>query len=416
MSTFHVDSEIGRLRKVIVHRPGLELRRLTPYNHDELLFDDILWVRKAVEQHDNFVAILRDQGVEPYLLEDLLAEALADEAARRWVVDVAVTGMTVGVGALSEVRDALVERDGKELAGHLIGGLRVSELREMGLELEHSLCAIARGDEAFVLSPLPNSMYTRDSSCWIKGGVVLSPMYYNARRLEVINMTAVYRFHPMFRDADFGFWFPKEVTGDFEIQDFGMASLEGGDVMPIGNGVVLVGISERTTARMAEQLALSLFEVGAAERVIACQMTRDRAHMHLDTVFTFLDRDAVTAFPPVVDAIKAYSLRPGTNGNVLDVNAETSFVGAVQDALGVKKLRVITTGGDELQSVREQWDDANNVVAIEPGVVMSYARNEFTNKKLEDAGIKVLTFDGSELGKGRGGGHCMTCPISRDSI
>ena len=221
----------------------------------------------------------------------------------------------------------------------------------------------------------------------------------------------------MFAEASFDFWYPPQGReAGFDLDDFGHASLEGGDVMPIGNGTVLVGCSERTTALMVEQLAKALFQREAAERVIACQMTRDRAHMHLDTVFTFLDHDAVTVYPKVVDAITAFSLRPGDREGEVSVTREANFLDAVRDALGLHELRVVTTGGDEYQAEREQWDDGNNVVALEPGVVVGYSKNEYTNRKLRNAGIEVLEIDGSELGRGRGGGHCMTCPLLRDPI
>ena len=196
--------------------------------------------------------------------------------------------------------------------------------------------------------------------------------------------------------------------------DFGRASLEGGDVMPIGNGAVLIGMSERSTARMIEEIAKALFEKGAADRVIACVMSKDRAHMHLDTVFTMLDRDVVTMFPKVVNEIRAISLRPGAEG--FHVTEEKSFLSAVADALGVKQLKVVETGGDRYQREREQWDDGNNVVALEPGVVVAYERNTYTISKMRQAGIEVITIEGFELGKGRGGGHCMTCPLQRDAV
>lgn len=415
MPEFYVDTEVGKLRKVMVHRPGLELRRLTPSNHDELLFDDVLWVRRAVEQHDEFVAIMRERGVEVFYLGELLAETLEDAVARRWVVEHVITDHTVGVGACSEVQAALMEMPVGDLAEHLIGGLTKRELEERGVDLTHSMIGRAHGPDSFVHRPLPNTLFTRDSSCWLYGGVSLNPMYYDARELEVLNVSAVYRFHPMFRDVGFEFWYPaRDLAGEFIVQDFGLASMEGGDVMPIGNRAVLVGVSERSSERMAELLGRALFATGEVDRVIACEMTKDRAHMHLDTVFTFLDRDAVTVYPRVVDAIDAYSIRPGEGDHVFDIRHEKSFLDAVSDAIGVKKLRVITTGGDDYQASREQWDDANNVVALEPGVVISYARNEYTNAKLEKAGIEVITIDGSELGKGRGGGHCMTCPLLRD--
>ena len=268
-----------------------------------------------------------------------------------------------------------------------------------------------------MLPPLPNTLFTRDSSCWIYGGVSVNPMFWPARRREAYNVAAIYKAHPMFADADFEFWYPHEsADGRLETTDFGLASMEGGDVMPIGNGAVLIGMSERTQGRMIEQVAAALFEKGAADRVIAAVMTKDRAHMHLDTVFTLLDRDKATAYPSVVDNIGAVSLRPGTNGKPFHVTVEDNFLGAVADALGVPKLHVVETGGDAYQQEREQWDDGNNVVALEPGVVVAYERNTYTIGKMRQAGVEVIEIEGFELGKGRGGGHCMTCPLQRDPI
>ncbi len=417
---FGVHSEVGRLRRVMVHHPDLELKRLTPANHDELLFDDVLWVRRARRQHDAFVEILEDHGVEVLHLEQLLAEALADAEGRAWVLDRAVSDFTVGAGMADEVRAYLDEVAPATLADHLIGGLTAREAFALlhgragatGAEAirRGSLVVSAMADDDFVLRPLPNSYFTRDPSAWIYGGVVVNPMYWPARRLEALNTEAIYRFHPDFRDGDFSFWYSREQEGE----DFGRASAEGGDIMPIGNRTVAIGMSERTTGQMIEEIALSLFRAGAADRVIAAGMTRNRGHMHLDTVFTFVDRDCVTLYPTVVDAIAAWSLRPADREGELDVRREPSFLGAVQDALGLPGLRVIGTGGNSWQAAREQWDDGNNLVALEPGVVIAYERNEYTNDLLHQAGIEVLAIDGSELGRGRGGGHCMTCPILRD--
>ena len=402
-----VHSEVGKLRTVIVHRPGIEMRRLTPTNASDLLFDQVIWTTRAKAEHDAFVSLMRDDyDIDVLLVHELLETVVDGAEGRSYILDRKIIPDEVGVHGVDDLRSWLDELDSRTLVQHLIGGLTDGELPS---ELQ-GFAKQAHAETEFVLPPLPNQLFTRDSSAWIYNGVTINPMYWPARRKEALHLSAIYRYHPEFIDGDFTFWW-----GD-PPRDHGSATLEGGDIMPIGKGVVLIGMGERTTYQAVGQVADSLFAHEAATQVIAAKMPADRASMHLDTVFTFCDRDLVTIYEPVVDTIQPISYHPSDAGGSEVVIEERGWVDVVRSALGLDTLRVIPTGGDTFQQEREQWDDGNNVVALEPGVVVAYNRNEFTNARLRDAGVTVLEIEGSELGRGRGGGHCMTCPVLRDPV
>ena len=355
-----VHSEAGTLHKVMVCSPGLAHLRLTPGNCDELLFDDVIWVNQAKRDHFDFVTKMRDRNVEVLEMHNLLTDVVQNPEALKWILDRKTSVNQVGVGLHNEVRSWLEAQEPRKLAEYLIGGVSGADLSANGGSDMAKMFNNFLGESSFILPPLPNTQFTRDNSCWIYGGVVLSPMYWPARRQETLLMTAIYKFHPDFSNAEFQTWY-----GDPDL-DHGAATLEGGDVMPIGNGVVLIGMGERTSHQAIGQLAQSLFKAGAVSRVIVAGLPKSRAAMHLDTVFSFCDRDLVTIFPSVVNQIVAFSIRPDESSpGGMNIQREAkSFLDVVAESLGLKKLRVVQTGGDSYEAEREQWDDGNNVVRL----------------------------------------------------
>ena len=406
MSRFYVGSEIGRLSLVLLHRPELSLRRLTPSNCENLLFDDVLRIEKAGEEHDAFAQTLRDNDIQVLLLHNMLAETMDIPEARTWVLDRQISEVRYGTALAADVRSFLTKMSSKDLAAHLIGGLTAQEL---GVKSENPVLGVM-GRTDFIIDPIPNHLFTRDTSCWVYGGVSVNPMAKKARRRETVHLRAIYNFHPMFKDQNFHTYF-----GNSD-QFYDNATIEGGDVLVIGRGTVLIGMSERTTPQGVEHLTQGLFKTGQAKKVIALQLPRARSCMHLDTVFTHMDKDCFTYYPDIMADNACWELTPEENETIRFEKVKDGFVNAIKRALDLDSLRMIPTGGDIFEAEREQWNDANNVLAIRPGVVVTYERNINTIKNMKDAGIEVLTIPGEDLGRGRGGARCMSCPIIREDI
>jgi arginine deiminase len=402
VTVFGVDSEVGRLRAVILHRPGAELQRLTPRNNDALLFDGLPWVARAQEEHDAFAALLRSRDIEVLLLAELLVEALASGAARMQGIAAAVDVKRLGRPLAQELSAYLRTLQAVQLAHILVAGATFTEI-PLGARVETSLVRRMQHSDDFVIEPLPNLMFTRDSSFWIGSRVAITSLALPARMRETSLTDLVYAHHPRF-------------LGVRRAYESHTAPVEGGDVLLMGPGVVAVGVGERTTPAGAEALARSLFDDDLAHTVLAVPIAQQRATMHLDTVCTMVDVDAAVMYPGVADSLSAFTLTRTRTPEGVRISDDAPFARAAATALGIERLRVIDTGLDPVTAEREQWDDGNNTLALAPGVVVAYERNTETNARLADAGIEVLPIAAAELGTGRGGPRCMSCPAARDSV
>ncbi len=401
-----VFSEIGTLEAVMLHRPGKELERLTVENMDLLLFDDIPWLKRAQQEHDRFAELLRKEGVEVYYIEDLLKDILHDEEIRKSLITDVVRLELFNPKTSNYLASYLMELPPEELVGVLIGGIYKREVQfsELGLS------ALMRSDDDFYIRPLPNLYFMRDPAAVIGNGVVISSMKRPARSREPLYLRYVFEHHPLFKKDPVNFWFGKDEDDVFPY------TIEGGDILVLSSDTVAIGCSERTIPATVERISRRLFKYGKFRRVLAIEIPKRRAFMHLDTVFTMVDWGVFVVYPFTLDKMRVFELTPDRDGDIT-ISVKENLISSLEEALGLSESEIIYTGGgDTIIAGREQWNDGTNTFTLSPGVVITYARNERTNEELRKAGIRVLEIEGAELVRGRGGPRCMTLPLRRRDI
>ncbi|MSS85064.1 arginine deiminase [Actinomycetaceae bacterium WB03_NA08] len=404
-NSFHptIESEIGRLQRVIVHRPGPEINRLTPRNHDELLFDDLLDLSIAQEEHDYFVDAMTQCGVEVLHFKYLLRQTLEIPEARNHILENTINRLRLGPMLAPAIDEWARGLTSDELASLCVEGITRAEWQEHSPT--PSLVAQTLEPHDFLISPLPNHLFARDSSVWLYGGVAVNSMKWPARRRESLHYSSIYSWHPLFSEAQFSRW--TNGTSGAE------RSVEGGDILVIGNGLIVVGMSERTTAQGVERLASRVFAAGQVDRVLAVMLPHRREYMHLDTVLTQVDHDAFVIYPEILDAPTVTLQRSDESMRIC--HQDRLLVPALQSEMG-RSLRFIYPDANSGALAREQWNDGFNMLALEPGKVIAYSRTPLANAAMRDAGVEVIEIDGSELGRGRGAARCMTCPVLRNSL